>query len=164
MSKSIRQLHNDFPRYWWRSAGWWRAAAKQDATAVLTLIAPVLLTHKAVFAVRHRRNPVQLSRINGESFAYGVAGSIALLVMLAWTSAGRAGMFPLVLGMGSVLTLNVLVSGTVVAVLAGSRARERPDWSAIDFVERNGAHGRPPETPDEDEAERMKVLLTGPAS
>lgn len=152
MSKTIplrSQLRNDFPKHWWRSARWWGGVIKEDATALIVVVAPVLLPHKAVQAVRYRRDPAHLARFNGEGFTYGLVGSVGVIAMLTWVTAGRAEMLPLLVGLGSFLALNALVSGTVVGVLATSLIRERcvnvPD--------------RPSEAPDEHESDRTEALL-----
>jgi len=121
------QLRNDFPKHWWRSARWWSAGIKEDATALIVVVAPVLLLHKAVQAMRYRGDPARLACLNGEAFAFGFFASVGVIAMLAWIAAGRAEMFPLqvMLGLYCFLTLNALVSGTVVGVLADWLIRER---------------------------------------
>jgi hypothetical protein len=119
------QARADFPTGWWRSWRWWGSAIKRDATEALLVIAPALLPHRAVFAVRNRRDPEQLSRLDGEGFVYGFGGALALIAMLVWTTTGSNGPLPFRLGLGGFLVLNAAVSGTVVAVLIAARLRHR---------------------------------------
>lgn len=157
---SRTRLRQDFPQGWWHSPRWWGGAVKQDAGMLLTTFAPGLLLHKAVFAVKHRASPVKLARINIEAFVYGLVASIAVLGVLVWSLAGQPDSLPVLTGLGGFQLLNILVAGTVVAVVTVSRIRERAAWSAIGFVERNQAGDQqPPQTPREYEAERMKALI-----
>lgn len=121
------QARADFPTGWWRSWRWWGSAIKKDATAALLVVAPALLPHCAVFAVRNRRDPKQLSRLDGEGFVYGFVGALALIAMLVWTTTGSNELLPLQLGMGGFLALNAAASGTVVAVLIAARLRRRKE-------------------------------------
>ena len=119
------QARADFPTGWWRSCRWWGSAIKKDATAALLLVASALLPHRAVFAVRNRRDPEQLSRLDGEGFVYGFVGALALIAILVWTTSGSNELLPFRLGLGGFLVLNAAVSGTVVAVLIAARLRRR---------------------------------------
>lgn len=121
------QARADFPTGWWRSWRWWGSAIKKDATAALLVIAPALLPHRAVFAVHNRRDPEQLSRLDGEGLVYGFVGALALIAMLVWTTAGSNELLPFRLGLGGFLVLNAAVSGTVVVVLVATRLRRRKE-------------------------------------
>lgn len=129
MSSSIsNQMRTDLPKGWWRSARWWGSTAVNGVASGLMIVAPVLLLHQAVHAVRHRRDPAKLARLNGEGFSYGLVASGVLVVALVWTTAGIPEFLPLLLGMGAFLVLNVAVAGTVVCVLAASGiGRRRAD-------------------------------------
>ena len=159
-SRTRTRLRQDFPQGWWHSPRWWGGAVKQDVGMVLTTFAPVLLLHKAVFAVRHRASPVKLARINIEAFTYGLVACMVVLGVTVWALAGQSSSLPVLLGLGGFQLLNVLVAGTVVTVVAISRIRERAAWSAIDFVERNHAGSeQAPQTPRKYAAEPMKALI-----
>lgn len=121
------QARADFPTGWWRSWRWWGSAIKKDATAALLVVAPALLPHRVVFALRHRRCPGQLARVEGEGFVYGFVGALVLIVMLMWTTVGSTELLPLRLGLGGFLALNAAASGTVVAVLVAARLRRRKE-------------------------------------
>ncbi len=123
------QARTDFPTGWWRSWRWWGSAIRKEATAALTVIAPALLPHRAVFAMRHRRDGEQLGRLDGEGFAYGFAGGLALIALLVWTTAGSTELIPLQLGVGCFLVLNTVVSGIVVGVLITARLHLRKGGS-----------------------------------
>lgn len=158
---SIRQsFRDDFPRGWWRNPRWWSADLKKFAGMAITTVAPVLLAHKALYAVRHCQDPVKLSRINGEAWTYGFLAGVWGLLMAIVTTVGQAGMLPFLLGMGSFLLLNVAVAGAVVSVLAASRIRSRVEWKGLDYVKAHSApDDRPPYTVEEYEAARLKSLL-----
>lgn len=161
MTISRTHLRNEFPRGWWRSPRWWFAGALEAASKAVVTMAPMLLIHKTAYAVRHRRSPIELARIDGEGFVYGFVSHLALISLLVLVTFAQPGMLPMLLGLGAYLLVNAAVAGTVVVVLAISRWHERADWSAIDFIDKHGAVGRPPETPAEYEADRLKCFLAG---
>lgn len=121
------QARTDFPTGWWRSGRWWGSAIRKDAAALLTVVAPAFLPHRAFFAMRHKRDAAQLAHLDGEAYAYGFAGGLALIALLAWTTAGSTELLPLQLGMGCFLVLNAVVSGIVVGVLVAARLRLRKE-------------------------------------
>ncbi len=155
------RFRDDFPRGWWHSPRWWFVSTTEALDKAILIIAPALLVHRAMFAVRHRRDPAKLARLDGEGFSFGLLAGVGMVAMLLMTTAGQPVVVWFLVGMGAFLILNVLVAGTVCAVLVVSRIRERPDWAAIDFVAKHGAPQRPPETPKEYAAEEMKVFLAG---
>lgn len=134
MSSSIRdQMRTDLPKGWWRSARWWGSTAVNGVVSGLMIVAPVLLLHQAVYAVRYRRDGEKLARLNGEGFSYGLVASVVLVAALVWTTAGIPEFLPLLLGIGAFLVLNAAVAGTVVGVLAASGiGRRRADGERVE--------------------------------
>ncbi|WP_026820193.1 hypothetical protein [Arthrobacter castelli] len=161
------RLRDDFPAGWWHCRRWWTDGGRELGLWLVAITVTVMLLARVVTALRCRRRPVVLARINGEAFvAAGLANSIMVIFAVIALTTGpaardRSWLFALVAFL-ALCVLNLLVASVMVAVLAVSRLTNKFEWSVIDYIDRHGVRGSaPPQTCAEYEAERMRDFLGG---
>ncbi len=159
------RIRDDFPAGWWHCRQWWAISSRELGLWLAAMVVTVILLPRVVIALRCRRRPAALAKINGEAFvAAGVANSILVVfTVIALAAAPPARDRSWLFGLAALMmlcVLNLLVASVMVAVLVASRLTNKFEWSVIDYIDRYGARGsKPPQTCREYEAERMRGFL-----
>ncbi|WP_327357735.1 hypothetical protein [Streptomyces sp. NBC_01304] len=158
------RLRGEFPRGWWRSTRWWITGTRDLALSTAAAVATVVFAGEMMRAVRHRDEPRTLARPSGTferytaSLLINSAGLVALLIMTIEDG--------LLVVLTALLTgwclLNIVISATVLVVVAQSRIRQPAAWAKLDFVEQHAPrYGRPPETIEEYRAQQLQDVASG---
>lgn len=123
--KNRTSLNEAFPKGWWRSRRWWAQAISEQVLFAVTLFATVLRLGTAVRAVRDRRRPERLARIDGEAFTYALLGNGGSLALLIWVASNISLPVLPALSLGGFFGLNTIVAALVVTVLVVSKLWRR---------------------------------------
>ncbi|MFD4945551.1 hypothetical protein ACFWNT_24225 [Streptomyces sp. NPDC058409] len=154
----------EFPRGWWRSARWWITGIRELALSTMAAVATVVFVGEMIRVVRHRDEPLVISRLLGTFEGYVASllvNGAGLGVLVAMAIEDGLPASPGAVGLTALLTawclLNIALGAVVFVVVARSRIQQPMMWAELDFVEQHAPkYGRPPETIEEYRAQQLQ--------
>ncbi|MFF3127057.1 hypothetical protein ACFVRD_33200 [Streptomyces sp. NPDC057908] len=124
------RLRGEFPRGWWRSARWWITGIRELVLSTVAAVATVVFVGEMVRVVRHRDEPLVISRLLGTFEGYVASllvNGAGLGVLVAMAIEDGLPVSPGAVALTALLTawclLNIAVSAVVFVVVARSRIR-----------------------------------------